>query len=763
MDNKARISALLFLAVSLAASARPRGDKQMLRLAAEALFPAAQTSPGATSRVAAAAPKTLVRMKGLAVYTSADGRLAVVSSDDAAPAVLGLGTKADSDNPHFKWWLELADEAVQEAGAAGRAVEVTRPDPTKYKASVEPLTHTEWGQQTPFNDLCPIARDDSRCLTGCVATSIAQVLYSHKGPAHGYGRRTIYYPQYDVTGTAVYVDFGNEVFDWQNMLASYKGTYTGRQATAVATLMRDLGVAVNMNYGEGASGAYHTDAAEGLKSYLGIESARRVARSAYTETEWMNMLYAQLSDGLPVVYGGSDYSYGGHSFVVDGYDSDGRMHINWGWNGDDNGYYYLFSLSPSSRHYTFSQGQDAIIDIRADGSSERYSARVTLTEAGTLSAHIGEDRKYNYDSLAVAGPINGDDIRLIREMAGRDSLGAATDGRLRVLDLTEARIVSGGGAYLIDGSRRLVTAAASFTERMFYGCSFVDVTCPGSLLHFGDGALAMCNRLDSVRIAPAEDADFTVQQNVVYNSKGNEVIAVLPSVKNRVTLAKGIHTLHDYCFSGCNHVKHVVMASTVQTIGREAFNDCIGLVDLKTYSKTVPELTGPDVFKGIGEGSVRLYVPRGTGSAYVQAPQWQVFGAQDGGSVVEFGTTIKARNATREVGEENPRFSYQTIGDYVDGTAELVCEATKESPAGKYAIHVLPGTISDEGVEYVDGWLFVTASTGIDAVAADRTFDVYNMQGVCVRRHTTTTDGLAPGIYVVDGKKRKVLHGIAAK
>lgn len=744
---------VVLLACSLSASARLRGEQQMLRIAGSVLYPSSQ---GAATRSRSSDVTLVDKRTGLSVFSSADGRLAVVSSDDVAPAVLGYGQKSQTANPHFQWWLTVTNEAVCQAAAKGASVTVTPPDITKYKSSVEPLTHTEWGQQAPFNDLCPIAEGDSRCLTGCVATSISQVLFYHKGPKHGYGRRTIYYPQYDNTGTAVYVDFGNEVFDWQDMLESYKGGYTAAQASAVATLMRDVGVAVNMNYGQGASGAYHTDAAEGLKAYLGIESARRVSRSAYTEPEWMNMIYDQLSSGLPIVYGGSDAAYGGHSFVVDGYDSEGRVHVNWGWNGDDNGYYYLVDLSPKTRNYTFSLGQDAIVDIRVDGNAHRLSRVVHLTVAGTLADSIAADSKYDYDSLTVTGPVNGTDIRLIREMGGRDSVGAPTDGRLRVVDLSDAHIVAGGKPYLIENGNRLVTATDTLSDRMFYGCSFVVASCPTTLRHFGDGAFALCTRLDSVSLVSTPESDFLMSGDVVYNAQGDEVISVLPSAKNRIVFAKGVTRLHDDCLSGCNHVKHVVLASTVQSIGREAFNDCIGLVDLKVYSKVVPTLTGNDVFRGITDSNVHLYVPRGTKAAYAAADQWQLFAELGSDNIVEFGTTIKARNATREYGQDNPRFSYQVIGDYVDGTAQLTCEATKDSPVGKYAIHVTPGTITDEGVEYVDGWLYITPATAINEVVAGKAYDVYTLSGVCVRQNATTLEGLAPGVYLVNGKKTVV-------
>ena len=749
-----RIQSLIFFffIVASAADAHPRGKQQMLQIATDVLAPTTSAAKGRAGALRDQTVKVLDRRDGLTVYAAADGKLAVIAADDMAPAVLGIGQESDTDNPHFKWWLEMTDAAVKASAASQKPLTVTKPDGSKFKTSVDPLTHTEWGQQAPFNNLCPIAQNDTRCLTGCVATSIAQVLYFHQGPKHGYGRRTIYYPQYDNTGTPVYVDFSNEDFDWQSMLTSYKNGYTEREATAVATLMRDVGVAVNMNYGEGASGAYHTDAAEGLKSYLGIESARRLSRSAYTETEWMNMLYEQLNDSLPVVYGGADAAYGGHSFVVDGYDSEGRMHINWGWNGDDNGYYYLLDLSPKSRNYTFSQGQDAIVDIRVDGDARRYAANIRLTVAGTLADSISADKKLNYDSLTVSGPLNGSDIRLIREMAGRDAKGQPTDGRLRVLDLSGATIVAGGEAYLTEKGAPLTTADDALSRRMFYGCSLVEFRAPRSLRSFGNGALALCTRLDSVWLTPDNNATFRVDGDIVYNSQGDEVISVLPSAKNRIAFAKGVTTLHDDCLSGCNHVKHVVMASTVQKIGAEAFNDCIGLIDLKTYAKTVPALSGDNVFNGISD-NVKLYVPRGTKAAYAKADQWDLFSQLGDNNIVEFGTTIKARNAVRQVGQDNPRFSYQVIGDYVEGTAELTCEATKDSPAGKYAIHVLPGTITDEGVEYIDGWLMVTPATGVDAVTVTPTFDVYSLQGKLVKSHVTNINSLSPGVYIINGKK----------
>lgn len=209
------------------------------------------------------------------------------------------------------------------------------------------------------------------------ATSIAQVLYYHHGPKTGYGRRTIYYPQYDTNGTPVFVDFSKETYDWDDMLLSYGsstdasvGTISGtaQQQHAVAQLMRDLGVAVDMNYGESASGTNHGSAATGLQNYFGLKDAKKLDRKAYTEPAWMDIIYQQLNNNLPIVYGGLDAVSGGHSFVFDGYDKDGRVHVNWGWYGEDNGYFYVADLDPyhNGNSFAFNSAQDMIININPD-------------------------------------------------------------------------------------------------------------------------------------------------------------------------------------------------------------------------------------------------------------------------------------------------------------------------------------------------------------------------------------------------------------
>lgn len=123
----------------------------------------------------------------------------------------------------------------------------------------------------------------------------------------------------------------------------------------------------------------------------------------------MDIIYQQLNNNLPIVYGGLDAVSGGHSFVFDGYDKDGRVHVNWGWYGEDNSYFYVADLDPyhNGNSFAFNSAQDMIININPDVATEHLSATVNLAEAGTLDEKIDKAKKYDYDTLTVSGPING--------------------------------------------------------------------------------------------------------------------------------------------------------------------------------------------------------------------------------------------------------------------------------------------------------------------------------------------------------------------
>ena len=701
-----------FLMMALMANAAPRTLAQMKEAAAKAIN--VERSGKKMAPRKAATLKVLKATDQYQIIGNEQGGFAVIAADDLVPEVLGVSTSkySEGQNENFKWWLEAVQGAVQYAVQNGVKLNTIAPDPNKYPTQVGPLMTTKWDQDEPYNDLLPQSIYGGQCITGCVATAMAQVLHYYRVPVSGIGTRTIYYPHGNTSGTAITANFGDHVYDWDNMLDEYTyGNYNEAQVNAVATLMRDCGVAADMEYGgsnytENGSGAYSTEAAAGLRTYFGIADAQCLERDYYNDADWMDEVYRALSEDGPIYYGGASYSSGGHAFVLHGYKSDGMVYVNWGWSGSDDGYYNIDLLNPG--YYHFDMGQDMIIGVKG-APRELSDESFELTEAGTLNTFLGDDKIGTVGSLKIKGDINGTDLRLIRRLGGIDELGEKTDGYLQVLDLSEARIVDGGQTYLTDNGKALTTAADELPTKAFFGFKYLrKLILPAGLKSWGEGALGLCNQLRELEIgAPAEDASFKIIDEIVWNNDQNEIIAVLPIKSGELNIPKGTVELHNAALAGCARLSKVVIPASLTKIGRDAMHGCSGLAEIRIGSKEVPELGGADVFTGVTFTSCKLYVPAGTKGKYTQQAQWKNFKGSDFDNIVEYGSSVKVRNTIRKYGEENPKFVYSVSGDPITGEPVITCEATPASPAGKYPVVISLGTITDENVDLYDGYLIV--------------------------------------------------------
>ncbi len=224
--------------------------------------------------------------------------------------------------------------------------------------NVSPLLKTQWGQGSPYNDQCP-----KGCPSGCVATAMAQIMNYHQYPDRGFGK-------YSYLSRAkrfnLSCDFASTLFDWDNIKNYYDSNATSQQRKAVATLLYACGVAVSMDYDKDGSGAYDFDIPYAVINYFGYNpNTNCLQRDYYKLDEWMTLLFAELEAQRPVLYCGADSRLGGHAFVIDGCrSSDNKVHVNWGWNGDFDGYYVLNSLNPE--RYRFSTNQSMVINFSPD-------------------------------------------------------------------------------------------------------------------------------------------------------------------------------------------------------------------------------------------------------------------------------------------------------------------------------------------------------------------------------------------------------------
>lgn len=211
--------------------------------------------------------------------------------------------------------------------------------------SVDPLMTTAWGQDAPYNNLCPEYAPGRHCKTSCVATAMAQVMRYHRYPARGIGKKSIEW-KYGSLSETLSADFAATEYQWDLMLDNYVGAYTDAEADAVATIMYQCGIAADAEYTP-ASGAYIDDAFRAAIDHFGYARESVLAdREYFDDTVWAELVMDAIAAGYPVYYGGYTSSYLGHAFVVDGYDKRGYVHVNWGFGSSSDGYYPLSGLKP---------------------------------------------------------------------------------------------------------------------------------------------------------------------------------------------------------------------------------------------------------------------------------------------------------------------------------------------------------------------------------------------------------------------------------
>lgn len=326
----------------------------------------------------------------------------VVSADDVAPALLGYSDDgqltADNINPELEYWLNEYSKQIEYARNNGAPSIITR-KAAPSRAAIDPMVKTRWNQDSPYNDKTPTI-SGTHCVTGCVATALAQVMKYHNWPAKGTGSNT-YTPT--AVGTSVTVDFGNTTYDWANMLDTYDNSATQTQKNAVATLMLSAGVAVNMQYTRSESAASSYAAAVAMSKYFGYDKGIiNYQRDYYGIEEWNELVYNQLKNYGPVQYSGSNSTNAGHSFVCDGYSEDGYFHINWGWGGMSDGYFLLTALDPESQGIGGSTSgynlhQDIIGNVKpATGTSSSAVYFIADSFAPTVtSASLGNRVTFN--------------------------------------------------------------------------------------------------------------------------------------------------------------------------------------------------------------------------------------------------------------------------------------------------------------------------------------------------------------------------------
>ncbi len=258
----------------------------------------------------------------------------------------------------------------------------------EYGNIVVYLETATWGQDSPYNKFC-FTSNGSQAVTGCVPTAYAILMHYHKWPACA-NEKKVYH-----SGTGESMMLGHE-YEWDNMLSSYSDGYTVEQATAVATLMRDIGYAYQVAYGTGStdSGAGGEGAGKLIEIFkYKSESPNTSSATMATNRDilandklWIEYIKQSLDAGCPIPYSSTTRSGGRHIFILDGYTDKDYFHFNWGWNGQGNGWFKLGSMKPDA-YSDYSKSHRAYFMLKPDAETTTISVSVNDCEGGKATVN----------------------------------------------------------------------------------------------------------------------------------------------------------------------------------------------------------------------------------------------------------------------------------------------------------------------------------------------------------------------------------------
>ena len=287
-----------------------------------------------------------------------NGGFVIISGDDRTKEILGYASTGHIDKNNLPdnlcWWLNYYTNAIS---SLKKHSSLRQSNHNSVKQEISPLIQTQWHQSSPFNNQCII--NGKTCLTGCVATAMAQVMNFWKWPESTKGISSYTINSQTIGGLPA------TSFNWTNL-----------SGDDLAKLCRYCGQSVKMLYSPSGSSASDGLIPSALVNDFNYDQGvHSVFRESFRPDDWENLIYNEIHAGRPVIYSGQSTTGYGHSFICDGY-KDGLFHVNWGWGGFCDSYFVLTimdSFGSENIDDTYSEDQSAIIGIqKPNGGSADY-------------------------------------------------------------------------------------------------------------------------------------------------------------------------------------------------------------------------------------------------------------------------------------------------------------------------------------------------------------------------------------------------------
>lgn len=545
----------LFIASLLAMPnfANDRSEQEMQTIALQAHCSSNLQAGGAKKAAANIAVEKYKSLAMVNVYGIKGKGVVFISKDDDIEPVLGI-SEEDFDVNNMpcgmKWWLNTANKSLERMKAKGITYSA---NPMAASGRPTYFIKTYWNQDKPFNNLCPQI-NGSAAPTGCIATAMAQIMKYYQYPATSKGTGiysvTTYKDKNDKEGTTKWYkrELGH-TYQWTAMLSSY-GIVSEDENDAVATLMADAGAASQMNYQANGSGTIEWYAAKGFAENFRYDSLAIscLQRDFYTDAEWMELVRKEMEAKQPVLYCGSDEIEGGHAFLLDGIQEDGKVHVNWGWGKSGDGWFDIDVLRPNITGFTgegFNIGQSMVLGFKKQetpsADEENISQWVTDGYSFYISnneLHVKLTNAYNYSHRVFEGRLD-----IVLQGMGDNSSKLYTDPIFDTNTETPYVDMLSGFSYgdsdhpevdfnlsqeselknISAGTYKLFLGSKSTKEKAYQCLRSVGGTIMYTLTVAADGTMTLAQDGTSAISAVAVKHNISAPYTYIYNMQGQEV------------------------------------------------------------------------------------------------------------------------------------------------------------------------------------------------------------------------------------------------
>ena len=611
----------------------------------------------------------------------ANGGYVIMSGDARMPEVLGYSYTGHIDPAHIPCNLQMILDDCTRKVTELRANPLAGKLETRKRvqqAAVEPLLgNTAWDQGWPYNKMCPEV-DGNLCLTGCTATATAQIMYYHKWPEKGQGNHS-----YEWHGQTLSADFSKSTYKWSKMLPAYEWDSNEESVDAVALLMRDVGYSCDMDYGVASSGATGQDRA--LITYFDYDASMGLLwRDNCDEESWNNIIVDELSHARPLFYSGGSRS-GAHAMVIDGIDSNGYYHFNFGLSGDPDGYFSMqtvfFNSSPSinfrimkdeggSPHPVFCCPDDFEYGGYYVGSPgltttsvfpiETYLAALAVENTSNHNIKYmdeGENKNYflvdqqladgDYILYPVGRMNTGEEWQKFLffdhrqnhvDLNVKDGVYTYTNNKP---DYTQEGAVEVNGIYyfLDDDSRTAIVTYKNDRYDYYNG----DITIPEKITYkkktytvteigehgLGGARMGTLKLPKTIKVLNSSSLSCFVDR-IVFD-KDSELKTIMGFTFNYgmihsmgLDLPEGVEDIYTCAFQSTD-IARISLPSTITLLFGSVFNFSTKLrTVMVNWSTPLPMSNSP--FNGFDLSLCTLYVPKGTAAKYSQANIWKEFG-----------------------------------------------------------------------------------------------------------------------------------------